>query len=108
MGYVRVVRHCRTAQGRVQPTGLLRRVSSWLAPGRLVRLIAPHQKLVQGCADTSLRYAVRKNGRTRTFTTHRPNWPGYGRIAKLHGAAVYPQLKPYRADVSSEMKTPPK
>lgn len=95
MGYVRVVRHCRTAQGRVQPTGLLRRVSSWLAPGRLVRLIAPHQKLVQGCADTSLRCAVRKNGRTRTLTTHRPNWLGYGRIAKLHGAAVYPQLKPY-------------
>jgi len=70
--------------------------------------IAPHRKLVQGQADMAPAAPRTRAGEHRTLTTHRPNRPGYGRIAKLHGAAVYPQLKPYRADVSSEMKTPPK
>jgi len=94
-----LIRHGRTARDHVQPVGLLRRVSSWLAPGRLMELIAPHQKLVQGYADMFPCFAVRLVWRTRTLTTHRLNRPGYGRIAKLCGVAVYPQLKPYRACV---------
>ena len=73
------VRQYRTARGHVQPaSGLLRRVSSGLVPGRLKKPIAPHQKLVQGKPTWPLAAPRARAGEHRTLTTHRPNRPCYG------------------------------